>query len=35
MIMTTDPIHTAAYREKFATLQDNFLARYGEIRIEI
>ena len=35
VIMTTDPIHTAAYREKFATLQDNFLARYGEIRIEI
>ena len=35
VIMTTDPIHTAAYREKFATLQANFLARYGEIRIEI
>ena len=35
VIMTTDPIHTAAYREKFATLQDNFLARYGEIRIQI
>lgn len=35
VIMTTDPIHTAAYREKFETLQGNFLARYGEIRIEI
>ena len=35
VIMTTDPIHTAAYRDKFATLQANFLARYGEIRIEI
>ena len=35
VIMTTDHIHTAAYREKFATLQDNFLARYGEMRIEI
>ena len=35
VIMTTDPIHTAAYRNKFATLQDTFLARYGEIRVEI
>ncbi len=35
VIMTTDPIHTAAYREKFATLQENFLARYGELRIQI
>ena len=35
VIMTTDPIHTAAYREKFATLQENFLARYGEIQIVI
>lgn len=35
VIMTTDPIHTAAYREKFATLQENFLERYGEIRIVI
>ena len=35
VIMTTDPIHTAAYRAKFATLQENFLARYGEIRIVI
>ena len=35
VIMTTDPIHTAAYRAKFATLQETFLARYGEIQIEI
>ena len=35
VIMTTDPIHTSAYRDKFATLQANFLARYGEIRIQI
>ncbi|MCY4557815.1 MAG: ribosomal protein S18-alanine N-acetyltransferase [Chloroflexi bacterium] len=35
VIMTTDPIHTAAYRAKFATLQENFVARYGETRIEI
>ena len=35
VIMTTDPIHTAAYRAKFANLQETFLARYGEIQIEI
>ena len=35
VIMTTDPIHTAAYRARFATLQEQFLARYGETRIEI
>ena len=35
VIMTTDPIHTSSYREKFASLQEMFLARYGEIRIEI
>ena len=35
VIMTTDPIHTAAYRQKFANLQDTFLSRYGEIQIEI
>ena len=35
VIMTTDPIHTAAYRQKFANLQETFLGRYGEIRIEI
>lgn len=35
VIMTTDHIHTAAYRQKFASLQETFLARYGEIRIEI
>ena len=35
VIMTTDPIHTAAYRQKFSYLQETFLARYGEIQIEI
>ncbi len=35
VIMTTDRIHTGAYREKFATLQDRFFQRYGEIRIAI
>ena len=35
VIMTTDPIHTGAYREKFTSLQERFLARYGEIRIEL
>lgn len=35
VIMTTDPIHTAVYRQKFASLQQNFIARYGEPRIEI
>lgn len=35
VIMTTDPIHTAAYRQKFADLQETFLTRYGEIQIEI
>ena len=35
VIMTTDPIRTASYREKFASLQETFLARYGDIRIEI
>ena len=35
VIMTTDHIHTAAYREKFASLQATFLDRYGEALIEI
>ena len=35
VIMTTDPIHTAAYRQKFATLQQNFVARYGDPQIAI
>ena len=35
VIMTTDRIHTAAYREKFSALQERFLERYGEVSIEI
>ena len=35
VIMTTDPIHTSAYRQKFNTLQERFLERYGAIQIEI
>ena len=34
VIMTTDPIHARAYREKFAGLQQRFLERYGAIVIE-
>ena len=35
VIMTTDPIHTGAYREKFQVLQERFLERYGEVQIEL
>ena len=35
VIMTTDRIHTGAYREKFSALQERFFARYGEVSIEI
>ena len=35
VIMTTDPIHTSAYRQKFSELQERFLARYGPIQIEL
>ena len=35
VIMTTDAIHTGAYREKFTRLQERFLERYGEIHIEL
>ena len=35
VIMTTDRIHTGAYREKFTGLQDKFMERYGKIRIEL
>lgn len=35
VIMTTDRIHTGAYREKFTDLQKRFFERYGEVRIEI
>lgn len=35
VIMTTDRIHTGAYREKFNALQERFFERYGEVSIEI
>ena len=35
VIMTTSPIHTIEYREKFSQLQETFLGRWGEIRIEL
>ena len=35
VIMTTDRIHTGAYRQKFSALQERFFARYGEVSIEI
>ena len=35
VIMTTDRIHTGAYREKFSSLQERFLERYGTIQIEL
>ena len=35
VIMTTDPIHTGAYREKFQALQERFLERYGAVQIEL
>ena len=35
VIMTTSPIHTAEYREKFQQLQETFLARWGEFKMEI
>ena len=35
VIMTTDRIHTGAYREKFSALQERFFQRYGETLIEI
>ena len=35
LIMTTDAIHTGAYRDKFTRLQERFLERYGEIHIEL
>ena len=33
VIMTTDPIHTAAYRRQFYDLEQRFQQRYGPIRI--
>ena len=35
VIMTTDPIHTHTYRDKFYDLEERFLQRYGEISIEL
>ena len=35
VIMTTDRIHTGAYREKFSALEGKFVERYGEIQIEL
>ena len=35
VIMTTDRIHTNAYRQKFTGLQDRFFERYGDVAIEI
>ena len=35
VIMTTSPIHTIEYREKFRQLQETFLQRWGEIRAEL
>ncbi len=35
VIMTTDRIHTNAYREKFSGLQDRFFDRYGDVEIEV
>ena len=35
VIMTTDRIHTGAYREQFSALQERFFERYGQVAIEI
>ena len=35
VIMTTSPIHTTEYRARFRELQEAFLARWGEIHIEL
>ena len=35
VIMTTSPIHTVEYREKFRQLQEAYLDRWGEMKIEI
>ena len=35
VIMTTSPIHTVDYREKFRQLQEAYLDRWGELKIEI
>ncbi len=35
VIMTTSPIHAVDYREKFRQLQEAYLDRWGEMKIEI
>ena len=35
VIMTTSPIHTTEYRDKFRQLQEAFLDRWGEFKIEL
>ena len=35
VIMTTSPIHATEYREKFRDLQEAFLNRWGEIKIDL
>ena len=35
VIMTTSPIHTVDYREKFRQLQEAYMVRWGEMKIEI
>ena len=35
VIMTTSPIHTTEYRAKFRELQEKYLDRWGEFKIEI
>ena len=35
VIMTTSPIHATEYREKFRELQEAFLNRWGEIKIDL
>ena len=35
VIMTTSPIHTEEYRKKFHQLQEAFLNRWGEIKIDL
>ena len=35
VIMTTSPIHTADYQELFRRLQETYLGRWGDMKIEI
>jgi len=35
VIMTTSPIHTPDYQEKFRRLQETYLDRWGDMKIEI